>query len=132
MVSRLSTEYGQNCEEARFNLAIEVLLVSSRTVKYHSTTDSLEFQSRNRGSFGFKCPHWMIYEENKSGFNLAIEVLLVSREKHSKLMMNSMSSVSISQSRFFWFQGRPFGGLTVRAFSGSDSARDAFREARRS
>ena len=64
----------------RFNLVIEVLLVSSQQI---SETKFMEimFQSRNRGSFGFKLQKSKHAPVVIYCFNLVIEVLLVSRNQ---------------------------------------------------
>ena len=62
------------------------------------------FQSRNRGSFGFKEIRALLTSHRtRRCFNLAIEVLLVSSIRWVS-RKNLCKRVSISQSRFFWFQ----------------------------
>ena len=67
-----------------FNLVIEVLLVSSIGGDPASGVGGDAFQSRNRGSFGFKgkCTKTTPLLVNYR-FNLVIEVLLVSRASPS-------------------------------------------------
>ncbi len=64
--------------ESRFNLVIEVLLISSPfTLTGEVRTD--KFQSRNRGSFDFKSVRTYRTSRLHHGcFNLVIEVLLIS------------------------------------------------------
>ena len=40
----------------RFNLVIEILLISRATLTLSTTDTDIRFQSRNRGSFDFKSP----------------------------------------------------------------------------
>ena len=67
---------------------------------------NLSFQSRNRGSFDFKFEP----KTNQEGLSLSFQ----SRNRGS-----------------FDFKSAPSGGLTVRAFSDGDSARDELGDARR-
>ena len=66
-------------KDLRFNLVIEVLLISS-TFTANKQLYRVKFQSRNRGSFDFKT----IIEDGKEreiiSFNLVIEVLLISSQ----------------------------------------------------
>ena len=63
----------------RFNLVIEVLLISRRnnTNEGKSVT---KFQSRNRGSFDFKDRGCSATDSGQPCFNLVIEVLLISSQ----------------------------------------------------
>ena len=62
----------------RFNLVIEVLLISSQTDKDVTAALQTEFQSRNRGSFDFKAKEGQKIVGGRRCFNLVIEVLLIS------------------------------------------------------
>ena len=62
----------------RFNLVIEVLLISSLFLVIFSHSPD-KFQSRNRGSFDFKILFYLSARAPIAGFNLVIEVLLISR-----------------------------------------------------
>ena len=62
----------------RFNLVIEVLLISSAAGLDADQTESALFQSRNRGSFDFKNKTAFPQCDICTGFNLVIEVLLIS------------------------------------------------------
>ena len=62
-----------------FNLVIEVLLISSLSISMTPPCEkSNAFQSRNRGSFDFKQAEVQVQVQVASGFNLVIEVLLIS------------------------------------------------------
>ena len=60
---------------ARFNLVIEVLLISRQRVEFQNPLH--EFQSRNRGSFDFKDPkcvgNSMFQSRNRGSFNFKLK-----------------------------------------------------------
>ena len=113
-----------------FNLGIEMLFVSSVGVRTRTSSYRTQFQSRNRDAFRFKLALKCHRRHRCISFNLGIEMLFVSRGSAVSVSIR-FTSVSISESRCFSFQVRPFGSLTVRALIGSDSARDTFQDARR-
>ena len=63
-----------------FNLVIEVLLISSPQGDVAHRNIPFWFQSRNRGSFDFKCSVVSFAQRLLCRFNLVIEVLLISRK----------------------------------------------------
>ena len=64
----------------RFNLVIEVLLISRPSGSTMRSVGSILFQSRNRGSFDFKGRVAAPRPRVILSFNLVIEVLLISRQ----------------------------------------------------
>ena len=79
LVSRLEQQGVLKLERTlRFHLGIEVLLVSSKKLGY-MWDEGFSFPSRNQGSFGFKDVASVPSHAGFYRFHLGIEVLLVSR-----------------------------------------------------
>ena len=76
----MTTVRGLFIPSRRFNLVIEVLLISSLDPRAWYWEHSLSFQSRNRGSFDFKYFLRQNHVLSLYRFNLVIEVLLISSE----------------------------------------------------
>ena len=63
---------------SRFNLVIEILLISSQIAEHLGITTADLFQSRNRDTSDFN-KRWRNMKTSSHCFNLVIEILLISR-----------------------------------------------------
>ena len=90
-----------------FNLAIEMLVISGRRVIVSMRRHSRAFQSRNRDACHFRAAgSCKVKAATLRCFNLAIEMLVISGSMAVWIAAVSSADVSISQSRCLSFQGQ--------------------------
>ena len=86
----------------RFNLVIEVLFISSKRTREICNPCLMMFQSRNRGSFYFKCIGLIQIKRVRERFNLGIEVLFISRTTHYRGVANQVPFQSRNRGSFYF------------------------------
>ena len=98
LISRRSLSIPQKRSRRSFNLVIEVLLISRLPRALAPfVIGYISFQSRNRGSFDFKVEVWAICPAcGLLSFNLVIEVLLISSGVINPGQVEVTPGVSIS------------------------------------